>query len=44
MEPVSSEISDIFEISDMLLLLSYFSSQNKEIKFRKYFIGIYCVN
>jgi len=30
--PVSSEISDLCEISDLLLFLSYFASQNKEIK------------
>jgi len=30
--PVSSEISDLCEISDLLLFFSYFVSQNKEIK------------
>ena len=29
--PVSSEISDLCEISDLLLFYSYFASQNKEI-------------
>jgi len=42
--PVSSEISDLCEISDLLLFLSYFTSQNKEIKFGNYFFYIYCVN
>jgi len=31
--PVSSEISDHSEISDLLLFLSYFTSQSKIIKF-----------
>jgi len=30
--PVSSEISDLCEISDLLLFFSYFASQKKEIK------------
>jgi len=30
--PVSSEISDLCEISDLLLFFSYFACQNKEIK------------
>jgi len=29
--PVSSEISDLCEISDLFLFFSYFASQNKEI-------------
>jgi len=29
--PVSSEISDLCEISDLLLFVSYFASQKKEI-------------
>ena len=41
--PVSSEISDLYEISD-LLLFSYFDSQNKEIKSGNYFFGVCCVN
>jgi len=32
------------EISDMLLFLSYSTSQNKEIKFGNYFFGVCCVN
>jgi len=28
--PVSSEISDLCEISDLLLFFTYFASQNKE--------------
>jgi len=35
---VSSEISDICEISDLLLFFSYFASQNKEIKSGNYFL------
>jgi len=42
-EPVSSEISDLCEISD-LLFLSYFASQNKEIKSGNYFFDLCCVN
>ena len=42
--PVSSEISDLYEISDLLLFLSYFTSQNKEIKICNYFFGVCCVN
>jgi len=29
---LSSEISDLCEISDLLMFFSYFASQNKEIK------------
>jgi len=36
-KPVSSEISDLFETSDLLLCVSCFFSQNKEIKFGNYF-------
>jgi len=36
--PVSSEISDLCEISDLLLFLSYFASHDKEIKFGNYFL------
>jgi len=32
------------KISDLLLFLSYFASQNKEIKFGNYFFNAYCVN
>ena len=42
--PVSSEISDLCEISDLLLFLSYFASQNKEIKPGNYFFDVCCVN
>jgi len=44
MGPVSSEISDLCEISDLLLFLSYFTSQNKEIKFDNTFFNVCCVN
>jgi len=34
--PMSIKISDVCEISDLLLFVSYFASQNKEIKFGNY--------
>ena len=43
-DPVSNEISDLCEISDLLLFLSYFASQNKEIKPGNYFFDVCCVN
>jgi len=43
-KPVSSEISDLCEISDLLLFFSYFASQNKEIKSGNYFSDVCCVN
>ena len=42
--PVSSEISDLCEISDLLLFLNYFTFQNKEIKFGNHFFNVCCVN
>jgi len=36
--PVSSEISDICDISDLLLFVSYFASQSEGIKFGDYFM------
>jgi len=42
--PVSSEISDLCEISDLLFSVSYFASQNKEIKLGNYFFDVCCVN
>jgi len=36
--PVSSEISDLCKISDLLLFVGYFASQSKEIKFGDYFL------
>jgi len=42
--PVSSEISHLCEISDLLLFFSYFASQNKEIKFGNYFYDVCCIN
>jgi len=33
---VSSQISDLYEISDLLFYVSYFTPQNKEIKFGNY--------
>jgi len=44
MVPVSSEISDLCEISYLLLLVSYFASQSKGIRFRDDFFDVYCVN
>ena len=41
---VSSEISDLCEISDLLLFLGYFASQNKEIKPGNYYFDVCCVN
>jgi len=40
----ASEISDLCEISDLLLFFSYFASQNKEIKSGNYFSEVCCVN
>jgi len=37
---VSSEISDLCEISDLLLLVSYFASQSKGVKFGDYFLDV----
>jgi len=41
---MSSEISDISEISDLLLFVSYFASQIRGIKFGVYFFDVCCVN
>ena len=43
-DPVSSEISDLCEISDLLLFFSYFASKNKEIRSGNYFFHACCVN
>jgi len=37
---VSSEVPDLFEISDLLLFVSYFASQSKGIKFGDYFFDV----
>jgi len=42
--PLSSEISDLCEIADLLLFFSYFASQNKEIKSGNYFFDVSCAN
>ena len=42
LQPVSSEISDLCEISDLLLFFSYFASQNKELKSGNYFFDVCC--
>jgi len=41
---VSSEISYLCEITDLLCFFSYFSSQSKGIKFGDYFFDVCCVN
>jgi len=43
-DPMSSEISDLCEISDLLLFVSYFPSQSKGIKFGVFFFDVCCVN
>jgi len=40
---VSSEISDLCEISDLLLFVRYFASQSKELKFVDYVFDVCCV-
>ena len=40
---VSNEISDLCEISDLLLFVSYFASLSKGIKFGNYFFDVCCV-
>jgi len=42
--PVSSEISDLCEIFDLLLFVSYFASQKNEIRFGNNFFDVCCVN
>jgi len=42
--PVSSELSDLCEISDLLLFFSYFASQNKDIMSGNSFFDVCCVN
>jgi len=42
--PISSEISNLCEISDLLLFFSYFASQNKEITSGNSFFDVCCVN
>jgi len=37
-DPMSNEISDLCEISDLLLFLSYFACQSMRIKFGNYFL------
>jgi len=41
---VSSEISDLCEIPNLLLFFSYFASQNKEITSGNSFFDVCCVN
>jgi len=42
--PVPSENSDLREISDRLLFVSYFASQNKEIQWGNCFFDVCCAN
>jgi len=37
----SSEISDLCEISDLLLFVSYFASQSEGMKFGDYFFNVF---
>jgi len=41
--PGSPENSELCEISGLLLFVSYFASQNKEIQFGNYFFDVCCV-
>ena len=41
--PVSSEISDLCEIPDLLLFVSYFASESKGIEFGNYFFDMCCL-
>ena len=41
--PVSSEISDLCEISELLLFVRYFASQSEGIKFGIYLFDVCCV-
>ena len=43
-QPVSSEISDLCEISDLLLFVSHFASQSNGIKIGDYFFDVCCAN
>jgi len=40
--PVSSEIFDLCEISDLWLFVSYFAYQSKKTKFGVYFFDVCC--
>ena len=42
--PVSSEISSLCKICDIVLFVSYFASQSEGIKFGDYFFDACCVN
>jgi len=42
--PVSSKISDLCEISDLLLFFSYFASEIKDVKTGNYFYDVCRVN
>jgi len=41
---VSSEISDLCEITDLLFFVSYFTCQKKRAKFGDYFLDVCCIN
>jgi len=44
LETVLSEISDFYEISDLLLFVTYSASQSKGRKFSVYFFDVCCAN
>jgi len=41
---VSNKISDLCEISDLLVFFSYFAFQNKEIMSGNYFFDVFCIH
>jgi len=41
---MSGELSDLREISDLLLFVSYFASESEEINFGNYFFDVCCGN
>jgi len=43
-DPVSSQISDLCEISDLLSFFSYLPSAIKEIKSGNFFFDVCCIN
>jgi len=41
---MSSEICNLYEISDLVLFVGYFASQSKGTKFGCYIFDVFCVN
>jgi len=41
---VLGKISDLCEISDLLLIVNYFVSQSNGVKFGDYVVDVFCVN